>query len=228
METFILDSIPYEPDLDALRAEFHVNPETKANDELEKLAVEARVIAKPEALYGLAFIDSEDDRAVVVEGVTFKSRVLRVNLDHQHRVFPYLVTGGTELGDWARSHQGILQSYLADMIAEQAVEAADDALEDHIQQRYRPGTLSVMNPGSLPDWPIIEQKPLFDLLGDTKETIGVELNESMMMIPVKSVSGIRFASDQAFLSCQLCPRDTCRARRSPYDPTLYEKNYSME
>ncbi len=228
METFVLDNIPYEPDLDKLRAELHIRPGTKANDELEKLTVEARVIAKPEALYGLAFIDSEDDKLVVVEGVAFKSRVLRVNLDHQHRIFPYIVTGGVELDDWARSRQDILQSYLADMIAEQAVEVADNALEDHIQERYNPGTLSVMNPGSLSDWPISEQIPLFDLLGDTKEAIGVALNESMMMIPVKSVSGIRFASDQSFLSCQLCPREGCCARRIPYDPELYEKNYAMK
>jgi hypothetical protein len=228
METFILDNIPYEPDLDTLRAELHINPGTKPNDELEKLALEARAIAKPEGLYGLAFVDSEDDTAVVVDGITFRSRVLRVNLDHQHRVFPYLVTGGVELDAWAQTHQGILQSYLAGAIAEQAVEVADEAIEEHIQERYHPGTLSVMNPGSLSDWPIVEQKPLFDLLGDTQERIGVELTESMMMIPVKSVSGIRFASDRSFVSCQLCPRENCLSRRIPYDPELYEKNYSMK
>jgi hypothetical protein len=228
METFVLDEIRYEPDLDDLRADLHINPGTGANDVLEKLAAEARSIAKPEGLYGLAFVDSEDDKAIVVEGITFKSRVLRINLDHQHRVFPYVVTGGVELDAWAQAHEGILEKFLADMIAEQAVEAAEDAIEDRIQQRYRPGTLSVMNPGSLPDWPIIEQVPLFNLLGDTQERIGVTLTDSMMMIPIKSVSGIRFASEQSFMSCQLCPRDSCRARRCPYDPALYETNYAMK
>ncbi len=223
METFTLDNIPYEPDLDKLRVDLHIKPGTKLNDELEKLALEARAIAKPEALYGLAFIGSEDKRTVEVEGVTFKSRVLRVNIGSQQRIFPYIVTGGVELDAWARSRQGNLQRYLADIIAEQAVEVADDALEDHIQERHRPGTLSVMNPGSLSDWPISEQVPLFALLGDTKQTIGVALTESMMMVPVKSVSGIRFVSDQSFQSCQLCQSETCRARRSPYDAELYEK-----
>jgi hypothetical protein len=228
METFVLNNISYEPDLDKLRADHHVKPGSKPDAELERLVVEARAIAKPEGLYGLAFIDSEDKKTIVVEGITFKSRVLRVNIGSHSRIFPYVVTGGVELDRWAKSRQGILQRYLAETIAEQAVGAADDALEDHMQERYGTGTLSVMNPGSLPDWPISEQIPLFSLLGDTEEAIGVTLSESMMMLPVKSVSGIRFASDQSFFSCQLCPREGCRARRKPHEPELYEKHYSMK
>jgi len=225
MESFVLDDIAYEPDLDGLREDLHVRPGTTPNDELEGLAAEARSIAKPRVLYKLAFVDSEEDSAVVVDGVTFKSRILRVNLDGLHRVFPYAATCGTELDAWARSRQEVLQEYLADMIAEQALEAATDALEDHIQRRFQPGTLSVMHPGSLADWPIVEQRPLFELLGDTKNTIGVELNDSFMMIPTKSVSGIRFASERSFSSCQLCPRQDCRGRQVPYDPELLEKDY---
>jgi hypothetical protein len=225
MESFVLDDVAYEPDLDRLREDLHVRPGTTPNDELEGLAAEARSIAKPKVLYKLAFVDSEEDSAVVVAGVTFKSRILRLNLDSLHRVFPYAATCGTELDAWARSRQGILQEYLADMIAEQALEAATDALEGHIQRRFQPGTLSVMHPGSLSDWPIVEQRPLFELLGDTKNTIGVELNDSFMMIPTKSVSGIRFASERSFNSCQLCPRQDCRGRQVPYDPELLEKSY---
>lgn len=226
MEAFVLEDIAYEPDLDRLREDLHIRPGTTPNDELEKLAAEARSIAKPKVLFKLAFVDSKDDTAIVVDGVTFRSRILRINLDSQHRVFPYAATCGTELDAWARSRQGILQDYLADMIAEQALEVASGALDDHIQKRFKPGTLSVMNPGSLSDWPIVEQRPLFELLGDTKKTIGVELNDGFMMIPIKSVSGIRFASEQSFSSCQLCPRQDCRGRRSPYDPELYERDYS--
>jgi hypothetical protein len=226
MEAFVLDGIAYEPNLDQLREELHVRPGTPPNDELERLAAEARSIARPRVLYKLAFVDSEDAAAVVVDGVTFTSRILRVNLDGQHRVFPYAATCGLELDAWVRSREGGLREYLADMIAEQALEAATCVLDDHIQRRFRPGTLSLMHPGSLPDWPIAEQRPLFELLGDTKKTIGVELNDSLMMIPTKSVSGIRFASERSFSSCQLCPRPDCRGRRVPYDPELLEREYA--
>lgn len=228
METFVLNNIRYQPNLDQLREKLHTDSGTPLNDDLEKLAAEAQAIAKPKGLYGTAFVDSKEDTSVTTEGITFRSRVLRVNLDNVHRVFPYAATGGTELEAWARTTDGALQAYIADMIVEQALEIADYALGDHIQERYRPGTLSEMHPGSLADWPIEEQRPLFKLLGDTKRTIGVELNDSLMMIPTKSLSGIRFASDRSFVSCQLCPKENCRDRRSPYDPGLYEKRYSLK
>jgi hypothetical protein len=82
-----------------------------------------------------------------------------------------------------------------------------------------------MNPGSLTDWPLDEQRQLFDLLGDTQELAGVCLTESLLMLPTKSVSGILFETESRFESCQLCPRVRCRARGAPYEPGLMESKY---
>ena len=82
-----------------------------------------------------------------------------------------------------------------------------------------------MNPGSLPDWPIQQQRPLFQLLGDPNTAIGVELTASYLMEPNKSVSGIRFPTEERFESCMLCPRQDCPGRRSAYDPELYDQKY---
>jgi hypothetical protein len=46
----------------------------------------------------------------------------------------------------------------------------------------------------------------------------------MLMIPVKSVSGIFFPTEIKFESCQLCPVARCTGRRAHYDPDL-EKKY---
>ena len=54
MESFVLDDVAYEPNLDRLREDLHVRPGTIPNDELEGLAAEARSIAKPKVLYKLA------------------------------------------------------------------------------------------------------------------------------------------------------------------------------
>jgi hypothetical protein len=51
------------------------------------------------------------------------------------------------------------------------------------------------------------------------------LTESLLMVPVKSVSGIVFANEEEFASCQLCPREDCPGRKAPYDPGLYERKY---
>ena len=64
-----------------------------------------------------------------------------------------------------------------------------------------------MNPGSLADWPLREQRPLFGLLGNVRAAIGVTLTPSLLMTPTKSVSGILFPSEETFASCQLCHAD---------------------
>ena len=72
-----------------------------------------------------------------------------------------------------------------------------------------------MNPGPLKDWPLGEQRQLFFLFGDVKQAIGVELTESFLMYPVKSVSGIIFPTEVNYENCQLCPRENCPGRRAP-------------
>jgi hypothetical protein len=103
--------------------------------------------------------------------------------------------------------------------------SAMQALSEHLQKRFHSGRMSSMSPGSLPDWPLQEQRKLFALLGDPKGAIGVELTQSLIMVPLKSVSGISFPAEVDFASCQLCPRENCPGRRAPYDATLYDRKY---
>jgi hypothetical protein len=193
--------------------------------QLTSLIDEAREIGRPRATYRVAYVDSKDEKSVVIDGVTLQSRVLRVNLDGTHRVFPYVATCGTELYEWMTAQDDMLLRYYADVISETALRAATRALKAHLVARYSLGRTSTMAPGSLADWPIQQQRPLFSLLGDPEETIGVRLSESMLMIPSKSVSGIRFPLETTFESCQLCPRQRCPSRRAPYDESLYERRY---
>jgi hypothetical protein len=82
-----------------------------------------------------------------------------------------------------------------------------------------------MSPGSLGEWPLSQQRPLFASLGDVAGAIGVRLSESLLMVPAKSVSGVCFPTEESFESCQLCPREDCPGRRAPYDETLYDRKY---
>ena len=74
-----------------------------------------------------------------------------------------------------------------------------------------------MAPGSLSDWPIEEQGPLFRLLGDVEASIGVRLTRNLLMLPAKSISGFYFPTEVSFYSCQLCPRKRCESRKAKYD-----------
>jgi hypothetical protein len=119
----------------------------------------------------------------------------------------------------------MLENYYADEIGQMALRTAERFLLSHLKDTYRLGQTAAMNPGSLDDWPITAQRDLFKLLEGQASAIGVELLDSMLMIPNQTTSGIRFVSEEGFSSCELCPRDCCTHRRAPYDPDLIEEKY---
>jgi hypothetical protein len=221
----IIDNISFEPDVSALVKRLRI----KAGKEGEflRLLEQGCGLAHPRALYLSAYITNRGDHWVEVEGVRFTSRVLRVNLDSAYRVFPYLATCGLELQQWAEGIDDMLLGYWAETIKEAAMVCAIEALHTDMETRYHLEKSSKMSPGSLPDWPIQEQRPLFDLLGGDQDQIGVRLTENMLMVPTKTVSGIRFPTEVAFENCQLCPREGCPGRRAVYDPQLFDSRYCL-
>jgi hypothetical protein len=221
----ILDAIPFSSDFESLVKEVRVKKGTRYFDELASLWKEAQAIAEPKALYKPGFIESGEEDQVIVDGTPLKSRVLKINLENSHRVFPFVATCGLELDDWSKSLKDMLHSFFAETIKQMALTAAIQNLDAHVKDHFSTGKISIMTPGSLEDWPITEQQPLFEILGDVEDAIGVQLKDSLMMSPVQSVSGIIFPTEVTFESCQLCPREKCPGRRAPYDPDLYDKKY---
>ena len=197
----------------------------KEAEMIQQMAEEAVEVASPKGLYTIAYIENKSEDRVDIEGVTFTSRVLRVNLADAQRVFPFVVTCGQELAEWALKYEDILENYLADNIMEIYLDAARDFLEQHISDNYNPGKISKMNPGSLKDWPLSEQTSLFELLGDVTGKIGVELTRTYLMKPIKSTSGIWFPSEVDYKNCQLCPRQDCPSRKAEYQEGLYQQQY---
>lgn len=222
----LLDSIPFQLHPDQLQSALRIKPGSSHLTQVLRLAEQAQVIARPKALYRLAFVDSREADGVVIDGVPMRSRVMRVNLDTIHRVFPYVATCGVELEAWSAGFSDMLERYWADAIKEMALRVAIQALRDQLSERYRLPQLSAMNPGSLGDWPLAAQPALFSLLGDPQAAIGVRLTESLLMLPTKSVSGIYFPTEESFASCQLCPRQGCPSRKAPYQPDLFASKYA--
>jgi hypothetical protein len=228
VEQHVLEDIPWQIDLDRLAQQLHLAERQDDLQELEQLVAQALAVGRPKASYALAPIDLRGEQSVVVQGVELRSRVLRVNLEHTHRVFPFVATCGTELEDWSQTiSDRILHRFWADQIKESALRSAIAYMRDHLVSHYQPGRIAQMNPGSLADWPLGQQKPLFRILGTAPQRIGVQLTERMLMIPTKSVSGIIFPTESTFESCQLCPLEECPNRRAAYDPTLYSRRYQQ-
>lgn len=220
-----LDSVPFSVDDAELLRLLHADDSFVFIEDLCRIAREAEGVARPKGILKLCEVEHTNDTTVKFDGVPFTSRVLRVNLEGRYRAFPFIATCGRELEAWAQRLDDIMHKFWADMIMELALTRAIQALGDRLVEAYRPGERAVMNPGSLPDWPISEQQPLFSLFGTAAENMGVSLTESLLMSPIKSVSGVWFETDTGFVNCQLCPREACPNRRAPHDPHLFGRQY---
>jgi hypothetical protein len=218
----LLVPIPVDMDPDALAKELHVD-RIGAWDPFQSAFEAAAETIAPRAGYTVQFVEERTGDGVVIDGVRFSSRVLSKNLEDVGRVFPYVTTIGDALELRLDSGRDLLENYYLDAISNMVLIRARTHLEEVLRRRFALGGLSFMSPGSLKDWPIQEQKPLFSFFDDAAHILGVTLAENCLMSPKKSVSGIYFPTSTHFFSCQLCPRVRCVGRKAPYSRELAEE-----
>lgn len=216
----IIDHIPVNLEAGEIARRLRIRPDRAGSSHLEELIELARSLVSLRAIYDISYVGAKDTQSVEVAGVVFRSGVLRHNLESAQKVFPFIMTIGPELEKTASSLGDLLKQYYLEELANIVLEQGAAWLTDRLQSRWGFPRLSNMSPGSLEDWPITEQRPLFSLFGDTEKTIGVRLTDHFLMLPRKSISGILFPSEEGFTACQLCPRETCPSRRAKYDEGL--------
>ena len=220
-----LEDLPVSPNVGEIKRRLHM--EKGGNwSQVQPLIEMAQPLVKARAVYKLSYIEEKLEDAIVVDGIRFSSRVLRKQVDKVERVFPYVVTIGGELEGKANQSEDLLEQFYLDTIANVTLVEVRKHLEDRLKSGYALERMSYMSPGSLEDWPIEQQRPLFSLLGDVEGAIDVTLNESLLMIPRKSISGIYFPTETPFFSCQLCPREDCPSRKAAYSAKL-AKEYGL-
>ena len=218
----IIDHITVSISLDQLRKRLHMEKDRDLS-EIQPLIDVAMTLIEPRALYDVCYIEEKLEDAVMVNGRRLKSRVLRKNLDQVERIFPFVITLGPKLGEKQAVSSDLLENFYLDTIGNVALNSARKYLKRHLESQFALNKISSMAPGSLADWPIEEQAPLFKLLGDVDAAIGVKLTDSLLMLPTKSISGVYFPTEVSFVSCQLCPRERCESRKAKYDEKLAEK-----
>jgi hypothetical protein len=265
----ILDDVPFAVDAEEVFSQLHLDTRSQYAGEVNALIDQVRELARPRALYDVAFVEERAAESVVIGEATreleralaqggapasssppgrsssppgqsaagragaregrarFVSKVLRANLDEVERVFPYVATCGPELDAVSIESGDVFGQFCRDILKEMALRAAIAHLVAHLKESYSLEALVSMNPGSgdVNVWPIQQQRELFAFLGDAPASIGVVLTESCLMVPNKSVSGLLYPSEDGFQSCQLCHREGCPNRRTPFDPHLWEERF---
>lgn len=169
----------------------------------------AKAAFSPRAIIREVQIDALGDDFAMLSGVWFEGARIAEVLADAKRVWAYLATAGEKpdlhpddpmVGWWLQT--------LGEMAVHEATRGMMDAIS--VPEGL---ALSSIAPGSLGDWPITQQQPLFSLLGEVAEALGVHLTESCLMLPRCSVSGVAFLSPSRFCSCAHCPRENCPNRR---------------
>jgi hypothetical protein len=224
-ETIVFENIPFQIELFQLTKELHIPPTHESVPELEQFIKAALALGRPKGIYRESSVREKGNDFVALDGVSLHSRILRINLERESQAYPFIITCGQELDDWYNSFKEEPERFWAGKIAESALNSALMTLKKNLETQFHLKNSAMMNPGSLDDWPIEEQPKLFSLLGDVKTAIGVELTESNLMKPVKSISGIFFANETNYENCRLCRREDCPGRRAAYDQTLCREIY---
>lgn len=133
----------------------------------------------------------------------------------------FVATVGREFEQFQQKVSGsddILHAFITDALGSVMAEHCADQLENHLQtsidklgwrhtNRFSPGYCH---------WPITDQPTLFALLGEA--SCGVTLNESCLMSPIKSVSGIIGVGSQVEhkdYACAFCNKADCMFRKRP-------------
>lgn len=158
------------------------------------MAARAETLVEPRALFTVAGVATADAEGVrLSEGPAFSGRGIGRLLTGCSHAVAFVLTIGpaldAQVGDLAdrRAH---LEAFLLDTAGWAAIEATVRALRADLRARSLLSGGRVthrLGPGYL-DWPLREQRPLLDLLGDTREL--VRLSEHGVLVPLKSISGM--------------------------------------
>lgn len=191
-------------------------------ENIRELLAKTKEIARPKAFYMVCPIEEKGDATVTVGGQTFRSVALAKKLADVDVIYPYMSTCGKELADFGLTLTDMLEKFAFDAVMEYYRRQIDASLAARLDDLVPEGMhASKSNPGSLTGWPIQEQKKLFALFGDAAAAVGVELNENYLMFPVKSVSGIAYATKGVSQDCELCQRSNCPNRKAAFNMKAY-------
>lgn len=211
--------IAFHPNVPELRNKLGLGEDSDEAEDFVGLLDKALPLARPKAALGAAKIDSLDGTGkVVIEGVEFHSSLLAKNLGEVRTAWPYLATCGRELYEYTQSIPDPFERFWLEEVMQQALTDVRAAMLKLLADEIYEGKVAAMGPGSLEEWPISQQRPLFRLLGDAPERCGVTLTDTLLMLPNKSVSGILFPNEHGYVNCRLCPKENCPNRKAEYDP----------
>ena len=201
-------------------------PDTETSRVTEYLLSESAQFLRPQFKYIMLEGSLSDDMMqLTLQGpagpVTFDSgKIICRQLRGAQKYVVFVATVGTGYFQWTdavKRRDDMFQTYVMDCVGSQIVESVADYMETVLQKEIDPSGFKRTNrfsPGYC-GWHVSEQPKLFSLFSEPKPC-GIELTDSCLMLPVKSVSGIiGIGPDVRYLpyTCGICDKKDCYKRR---------------
>lgn len=190
---------------------------------IEEACLNAQLQSKPKGIWQLYDYDSISGEVKSTPSAYIKGEKIKDHLKNATKVIFLAITIGEEVEKEITAHfqEGVYAySLLLDAAATTAVETAADKMEkaiqqDLIKQGYQ--TLMRFSPG-YGDWDIAFQSEMLRLSHAAE--IHIEMTESYMLIPRKSITAILGVvpnqdgcSKHTNESCSICEKKDCLARK---------------
>jgi len=159
------------------------------------------------------------NKSLTIRDVNFNAdAIVTRHMNKARSVAVFACTAGPEISRLASEYNRkghAVHAYIADSLGSIIVERSMDIIQEHLRVLMSEKGLKITNrysPGYC-GWDVKEQKELFGLLPDNY--CGITLTDSMLMKPIKSVSGIiGIGKDVTYdhYSCNYCKDINCLYR----------------
>lgn len=190
------------------------------------LTEEVEGMLKPQLVYRTLELAKVNHSGIqLIDGTFFKSPKLAKALGRAEAVCCFMATVGPSVDAAVQrlmQRKRFANAYVVDAIGSISAENIVEQFYQRMARRQKDKNAGVtlrFSPGYC-DWPIQQQRPLFKLFDDM-DTPDMALNESCLMSPRKSVSGLFGllpqgvkGVDPAYNPCDTCNKRSCIARRS--------------
>ena len=188
-------------------------------ERIAQMVAEARPCLRPRGTYSVYAVSSRTAHSLKLDRTTISGNIGEY-LEEADRVAVFAVTVGegiSHLAESAAKDGDALAAWVMDAVGSWAAEAAADALMLHLRRhlrneeeltlRYSPGYCGM---------DIGQQRKLFQLM--QSDAVGVRLMPSLLMHPLKSISGLVGLAPKEAVSrfhspCDICPLVGCHMRR---------------
>ncbi len=195
----------------------------RLSKKIDKQLAGLEKMMRPKVLYTTKKIRKIEGSTVTLEGdVKLKSAKISKTFKKCDQITFFLATVGEQVDNIISSslkEKKLSDAYIYDAIGSAAVEATVEEFQNRVEskanEKNRRTTLR-FSPGYC-DWKINEQKKVFSVLKN--DLIDVDLSESYLMAPRKTVSGVFGIGSSELVDkdetnpCRICGMKTCVARR---------------